>query len=179
MKTTKSKIIKLAGSILTGIFITVLSSLLVDFFKDFPFWTSITKFFTWIYSNVFLIQVDLWVILIALLCYRLLSILYRKIKKSKSTSKRSEPRFLSYQQDYFDDFLWRWDYNKSIGGSYIIEHIRPYCPKCNHRMSYGYKGAVFGFRADCPQCNFTSDEMKSEKDIHLMITDKIEHLNEQ
>lgn len=77
--------------------------------------------------------------------------------------------FLSYTEDVFDGYKFRWEYRKGYFGKYEISNLTLLCPKCETPMHSNYNGH------DCPRCNhqvYTS-ALKTWEKIEAIIVDNV------
>lgn len=61
------------------------------------------------------------------------------------------PAWLSYREDEFEGAIWRWEYD----GSGQIEHLIPYCKKCDCTLEARQFGLGHPVEMFCVDCNYS------------------------
>ena len=64
------------------------------------------------------------------------------ISKIKDANKETLPDWIDYTKDTFDNIIYKWIYRKQYDGSYMIDNITAYCPKCECQL----------INEKCPNC---------------------------
>jgi len=89
------------------------------------------------------------------------------ISKIQDTKKESLPPWLQYKEDIFDGIIYKWNYEKSYNGKYIINDIRAYCPNCKCQIVY----------EKCPNCkSLFYGQIKPTYELEPLIIHRIEKM---
>ncbi len=97
-------------------------------------------------------RVKVWWILLALLIWKIISIIYRKLSiklPGDRKENQEKPAFLTYTSAKLQNFDWKWSWKKSYSGEYVIDELYPLCASCQTPIM---KGDYLDGRWICPRC---------------------------
>lgn len=120
----------------------------------------------WIFAFLFFRIAIIWIVLGIII---IIAGLYVYVNLRQKFEQSNGIPFLSYTEDIFDGYKFRWNYTKDYFGKYKINNLQLLCPKCETPMHSNYHGC------DCPRCNHDvyNSDLKANEKIAAIIVDNI------
>ena len=133
---------------------SMIGTAIYDSFKDFPILASLWNAIKWVGSSIwwiFNIRIQLWIIIIFLILYKIIK--YTLLKESPSQGNTYD--FTNYTEDQIKRWKWSWNW-ELMGNKYHISQLKVHCPECDTPMLHiqNFNGSIIGYK--CPRCEYES-----------------------
>jgi len=147
--------------------IPLLVGLLLEYLKEYPFFSTLWSAIVWCWDGVLFlanIQVSLWAIILGLLIVIVLGCLFKSIKINTRPEPKPDAPFLSYKEDVFDNFPVRWAWVLYSDG-YSPKSITVCCPNDKTPLIFDY------YYYKCPRCKKEYHQYPDNGQIDVLIRD--------
>ncbi len=163
----RKKILYICGSIT----LSLICSFIYDGIKDLPILSTFIDISKFVWFNIFMLPIKLWIILLIGLFF---FVLKRRTHQIIKTNKNS-PFFKGYTKENIDtiEWTWKWDYDHQRQSNHVSD-LKPICNVCSTKM---YENPHFQMTWNCPRCKCSIKSTNSLQEIELIILDNVEKQN--
>lgn len=152
---------------IVGALLSVGLTAVLQVFTKIKIWTWLGNVASWVYRNILLYEVKVWVLFIVLLGLYVLWVVVLNLRPQVESHPRLKDRLDTYTEDNILGLRYRWNWEHSYDNVFNIENLVAICNRCGtpmrSSMSYG--------SWTCPRCGNYQKQRKSDDDVKSIIID--------